>query len=864
MIRLLQTVSVLAVVVAVLGAFTIYGNGRGVDLAFADGHDGGGDHGGDCCDAPPDDSYSEPPPDDSYSEPPPDDYECVDCTFDQPPPGDYECVDCTFDQPPPGDYECVDCTFDQPPPGDYDCVDCTFDQPPSDGEYFTSAEGIEYFVPASGDFYFEPPTGEFTYEPSPGDFYDGGVDHDGGDYGDLPPDLGYEGTFFFDERGDFVFDGFSTFEAGPDAGDAGFFPDGNFYEFFDPSNFAPDLFVATFRPDEFAGDFGDFFLGEDFQPGDFDQLFNPDEFRPEEFGSFFDFDDFKPGDFGEFATVGDNYVDFGGHFDQFWGERDDEARAATDFFGEFNPGDFQDFDIGTLLDQVYDLDFQGFQELDKDVVFELFNDGLSGQEFDLRGDQWAGAFSRFDVEDILAFDHDFIAGAVHDFAPEDFLGIPDDQAFAMFQATFFDGPLPGAATKGGPEVGPPPPFNPIYFEDRLNEFEGQIGGFLGAMGPEHFGEIEDGQLVDLFARIDFSAPDFDRTILGGEDLGGIFASLEYESLAAMGQDQIMDAIGGLNAGDFRSWDPGAAYNVFENIDFELSKGMEHMGGLVGAMGPDQFQNIEGDKLLGLFDSFAFGGPEFDLATSGMDQDDIAAMIGAMDGQHLVELGDASIIGALQHLDGKAMGAWAGGTAFDIFSTIGLEQALGLDQLEGIVGNFAAEQIQQLGDDLSGLLGSLDFQNNGEVLRDFSFDTLSVLGPEDFQGLDVQQLVDLANTTGGDGILGLDSEQLQAIVENIRADSFQEFDPSVVGGMFAGLDYDQISGFDHEAMEAALEAVGANLLGGLGDFDGIAGTATAFDELANFADLGEALELDGSFAIQDGVFNFFGANLFGFN
>ena len=83
-------------------------------------------------------------------------------------------------------------------------------------------------------------------------------------------------------------------------------------------------------------------------------------------------------------------------------------------------------------------------------------------------------------------------------------------------------------------------------------------------------------------------------------------------------------------------------------------------------------------------------------------------------------------------------------------------------------------------------------------------------------------------------------------------------------MFAGLDNDQIGGFDHETMKAALEAAGADLLGGLGDFGSIAGASTAFDELANLADLGAALEQDGASVIQDGAFIFFGGNLFGSN
>ena len=517
------------------------------------------------------------------------------------------------------------------------------------------------------------------------------------------------------------------------------------------------------------------------------------------------------------------------------------------------------------MGELQNLDYQGFQDLDSSFVTDLFNNGLAGQEFDLRGDRWAGAFSQFDVEDIKGFDQDFITGAVKDFAPADFVGLPDDQAFAMFEATFLGGPAPGLGSEGEFEGDVPPPFfDPAFFEQRLDEFEGQIGGFLGAMGSENFGNIEDGQLVDLFGRIDFEAPDFDRTVLGGEDLGGIFGSLDSDSFAAMGKDQLMGAIGGLNPDDFRGWDAGAAFNVFDNIDFDSSVGMAHMGGLVGAMGPDQFQNIDGEQLVGLFDSFAFGGPEFVLDGSGMDRDDIVGMIGAMDFQNMADLGGDGIVDALQLLDAQAMGAWDGNTAFDVFNNIDFDQALGLDQLEGIVGNFGAENIQQLGDNLGGLLGSLDFQNNVEVLQGFSFDTLGVLSPEDFEGLGVQQLIDLANTTGGDGIVGLDAGQIQIMVGHIQADSFGDFDSSVVGGMFAGLDQDQIGGFDFETMEAALEAAGADLLGGLGDFDGIAGANAAFDELANLAGFEAALEQDGSFVIEDGAFDFFSGNLFGSN
>lgn len=872
MIQFIKIVSVLAVVAAVLGAFSVYGNGRVVDFALADGHEGGGDPGGDCCDAPPPDDS---PPPDCCDEPPPDDSPPPDCC-DAPPPDDSPPPEEFHDEPLPNDSPPPEGEFSEPPPngefkdepppeGDFvDCTDCTFDAP-ADGEFF-------FEPPPDGEYYDKPPEGEFLYEPPTGDFVEGEFNPEGGEFPDGSVEPGFEGTFFFDDKGDFVFDGVPTFDGefapdGSDTGEGEYFPDGEFHNFFNPGDFESGLFVDTFRPDEFAGDFGDFFLGEDFQPGEFDDLFNPDEFRPDEFGSFFAVDDFKPGDFGEFATVGDTFVDFGGHFDQFWGERSEDAQSATDYFSGFDPGEFGFAPPEELLGELGNLDYQGFQDLDSSFVTDLFNEGLAGQEFDLRGDQWAGAFSQFDVEDIKGFDQDFITGAVSEFAPEDFLGIPDDQAFAMFEATFFADPPPVGGFGDGDPVdgeGPPPSFDPAFFEQRLDEFDGQIAGFLGAMGPEHFGDIEDGQLADMFGRIDFEAPDFDRTVLDGGDLGGIFGSLDQGTFADMGKDQIMGAIGGLNPSDFGDWDPSAAFNVFDNIDFDQSVGMEHMGGLVGAMGPDQFQNIEGEQLVGLFDSFGFGGPEFALEGSGMDRGDIAGMIGAMDFQNMSDLGGDGIVGALGQLDDKSMGAWDGGTAFDVFSTIGFEQAVGLDQLEGIVGNFGADNIQQLGDDLGGLLGSLDFHNSGEVLQGFSFETLGVLSPEEFQGLGVQQLVDLANTTGGDGIVGLDAGQIQNIVGNIQSDSFGDFDPSVVGGMFAGLDNDQIGDFDHETLEAALEAAGANLLGGLGDFNAIAGANTDFDELANLAGFTEALEQDGSSVIQDGVFDIFGGNLFGSN
>ena len=148
--------------------------------------------------------------------------------------------------------------------------------------------------------------------------------------------------------------------------------------------------------------------------------------------------------------------------------------------------------------------------------------------------------------------------------------------------------------------------------------------------------------------------------------------------------------------------------------------------------------------------------------------------------------------------------------------------------------------------------------------DRTYDTLGVLSPEEFQALGGEHLANLANTTGGYGLLGLGGGQLFTMVDNIDVGAFGEFDPSVVGGIFAGLDQEQIAGIDYDAMDAAQEAAGAAFLGSQGDFAGIDGASTAFGELAGLTDLGAALEQDGAGVIHDGAFDLFGGDLFGSN
>ena len=628
-------------------------------------------------------------------------------------------------------------------------------------------------------------------------------------------------------------------------------PDGGF----DPAVFSHDFLVETFKPGEFHGNFGDFFRPEAFEKGELDGLFSADEFRPSDFGSLFDVKDFKAGDFGHFAVVGGEFIDFGGHFENFFGERGDEAKAATRFFGDFNPGDFQGFAPDQLLDQIHQLDFQGFQELGKDVIFELFSDGLAGHQFDLQGQQWAGAFSQLDVQDIKNFDRDFIQDAVHDFSKEDFLGIPDDQAFALFESTFFG---EGGVGPGGP----PSDFDPQEFAGKLEEFGEQLGGFLGAFGKEHYEQLGGDLVADIIGKIDFASPDFDPTVLSGDAVGHAFGAMDFGHLQGLG-DKVLEAVDAFEAVDVGRWDPQAAFNVFNAGEFSDVKGLGAIGGLIGAMGQEFLGQVDPGQRVELFQVLNFDSSGEDI--DGLDGQDIAALMGGLDRSHLDQLGGQGILNAMGRIGNlEDLGIIGGDTALDVLGAVGLGELQDLDQFDGVIANLRAEHIQNLGGQIGEILANLDFRTNGALLGDFSFGALDAIAGGQTEGfglsdLDSGKLADLANSVGGGRIFHLETGKLEDMVNSLDANGFNQFDPTAVSGIFAGLNHDQIVGFDTDKLEAAIEAAGANFLGGIGAFDGIAGRDAAFDQLARFQDLGNALE-----GFEGAALAIFAGNLFAEN
>ena len=157
--------------------------------------------------------------------------------------------------------------------------------------------------------------------------------------------------------------------------------------------------------------------------------------------------------------------------------------------------------------------------------------------------------------------------------------------------------------------------------------------------------------------------------------------------------------------------------------------------------------------------------------------------------------------------------------------------------------------------------SVDVRANGALLSDFSLGALDAIaggqpGGLGLSDLDSGKLADLANSVGGGQIFHLETSKLEDMVNSLDANGFNQFDPTAVSGIFAGLNHDQIVGLDTDKLEAAIEAAGANFLGGIGAFDGIAGRGAAFDQLARFQDLDDVLE-----GFESAALAIFAGNLF---
>lgn len=379
----------------------------------------------------------------------------------------------------------------------------------------------------------------------------------------------------------------------------------------------------------------------------------------------------------------------------------------------------------------------------------------------------------------------------------------------------------------------------------------------------------DSEIVEFLLH---SAEGAGQVLLDGEQWEGILGSLDHEGITGLSEqlkDLAYDAIEGTG---FLLLPPENAAAFFESSllgeDTDFAAKLAELGddahNLLAAADHDFYAEI-GDKMEEIFDSIDFH--DLDLRESALDGSDIGAILGEM-GEALAGKDIDDILAALAHTHASDLLAIEAHVASDLIAAIGLDQVVAIAQFDGLVANLTQEEIiQDLGQDLIQVLDNLDFGENSDLLAEFSLNAMDTITGSDLPDIDLSdldpaRLAHLANSVGGDEIFTLAPEQLREIVLTSDPFGIQLLDEDVVGGIFAGLDVEQITGFDQGILESALDAARANLLGGLGDFASIAVGDTAYDLIAEASDIAQALIEDGSFTIRDEAVDLFRSRLFG--
>ena len=369
------------------------------------------------------------------------------------------------------------------------------------------------------------------------------------------------------------------------------------------------------------------------------------------------------------------------------------------------------------MEQVHYLDYTGFQEFEPDFVLELFDVGLAGLEYDLEGEQWAGAFSVLAPEDIYDLELEFINNAIHDFEATDFLGIPDEQALALFESTFFE-------FEGAPNAlddGEAPLFDPEVFAANLDEFGGLLDGFLGAIGPGQYDDLGGDVIFEVLQGIDLGAPDYDATVFGGDDISGAIAVLNEFQIDELGIVYISDALEHIAITDF-DWTGDVALNVIGLVGLEDVLGSEDAEGIFGSFdlaSADLLAETLGDNLndviaeldfvlyADLLDGSAFLDATDPTAFLGLEVNDIAGLFNS--GEDIFQVDEDSLSagldallngGGLDQLTDDAVGGGFAGLSGDIIFEIlndVADAAIALDILD-------ADLIGSGGEGFDGIVG----------------------------------------------------------------------------------------------------------------------------------------------------------------
>ena len=222
------------------------------------------------------------------------------------------------------------------------------------------------------------------------------------------------------------------------------------------------------------------------------------------------------------------------------------------------------------------------------------------------------------------------------------------------------------------------------------------------------------------------------------------------------------------------------------------------------------------------------------------------MFGALDRERLGEFGGEKVLKSIQALVDGDFGGLDANSAFNIFDTLGVQDALGLESLGGIVGQFDASIFEELGNpgafDVVKALEARDFEAL-DTAAAFGFCT--ILDHSQLTEVEIDNLIGLFSSVG-EGASNLPADHINSYINSIGTEDIGTLDPAVAGNLVGAAGDDDISNLASDLQEAYLNTLAADLLGiGAAGF-GAAGTA---DTVFNF--LPPGAYVDGS-SLSDAI------------
>ena len=411
----------------------------------------------------------------------------------------------------------------------------------------------------------------------------------------------------------------------------------------------------------------------------------------------------------------------------------------------------------------------------------------------------------------------------------------------------------------------------------LNALGGAFAyGLIGDLDFFGFHDLEADFVAGLIAS---AGEEGDLGIMTAQQWAGALGTLMADDIAGLSDGLPATALNAMEGRNFWWLPPATAAALFETTVLEvdqasgqsLTGNLESVGddviGMLGAADHDFFSQIQGN-LGEIFRSIDFS--SLNLATSALSGNDIGAMLAAM-GNALGDQDDEAVAAAVAHLSVDDFGDWTGAVAIEVIDNLGLERVKEATHFESIIGSFRSGEVGFLGQDLTDVIGALDFELHGRLLNGFSEGALKILTRNQIVGYqNTADLWELVNSTGPEGVVNVAEDRLDAILTAVGRDEFGRFDTDTFGALTGRLSGDILGGYAEEFQSAVLDTMGANRFGSGGvDFGGVSSGQTSFVNLADNAateivggrENFSSLVLDGSLLLSEGALEFFGGPLF---